>query len=110
MCIRDRLRKEVDFKEFVIMNHFRAKSVQDLADMRRIDIRKFNKLFKETFNVPPYTWMLDRKAEMIEERLADPTVPFKDIMEEFRFSSPSHFLSLIHILRAPSGLSKTRSQ
>ena len=85
------LRKEVDFKEFVIMNHYRAKSVQDLADMRRIDIRKFNKLFKETFNVPPYTWMLDRKAEMIEERLADPTVPFKDIMEEFRFSSPSHF-------------------
>lgn len=85
------LRKEVDFKEFVMMNHYRAKSVQELADMRRIDIRKFNKLFKETFNVPPYTWMLDRKAEMIDERLADPTVPFKDIMDEFKFSSPSHF-------------------
>lgn len=85
------LRKEVDFKEFVMMNHFRAKSVQELAELRGIELRKFNKLFKETFNTPPYSWMLDQKADLIEERLADPTVPFKDIMEEFRFSSPSHF-------------------
>lgn len=85
------LRREVDFKEFVMMNHFRAKSVQDLADMRGLELRKFNKLFKETFNEPPYAWMLDQKAEMIEERLADPTVSFKEIMEEFHFSSPSHF-------------------
>lgn len=85
------LRKEVDFKEFVMMNHHKAKTVQDLADMRQIDIRKFNKQFKETFNEPPYTWMLDRKAEMIDERLSDPTVPFKEIMEEFQFSSASHF-------------------
>lgn len=85
------LRKEVDFKEFVMMNHYRAKSVQELAELRDMDLRKFNKLFKETFNTPPYTWMLEQKADLIEERLADPTVPFKDIMEEFRFSSPSHF-------------------
>lgn len=85
------LRKEIDFKEFVMYNHFRVKSVQELADMRGIDIRKFNKQFKDTFNEPPYGWMLNKKAEMIEERLADPTVPFKDIMEEFQFSSPSHF-------------------
>lgn len=85
------LRKEVDFKEFVMMNHYRAKSVQELAELCGMDFRKFNKLFKETFNAPPYTWMLDQKADLIEERLADPTVSFKDIMEEFRFSSPSHF-------------------
>ncbi|MBR8703537.1 helix-turn-helix domain-containing protein [Porphyromonas levii] len=85
------LRKEVDFKEFVMMNHYRAKSVQELAELRGMDLRKFNKLFKETFNVPPYTWMLEQKADLIEERLSDPTVPFKDIMDEFRFSSPSHF-------------------
>lgn len=85
------LRKEVDFKEFVMMNHYRAKSVQELAELRGMDLRKFNKLFKETFNAPPYTWMLDQKADLIEERLADLTVSFKDIMEEFRFSSPSHF-------------------
>lgn len=85
------LRKEVDFKEFVMMNHHRAKSVQELADLRGMELRKFNKLFKETFNIPPYSWMLDQKAELIKERLADPSIPFKDIMEEFRFSSPSHF-------------------
>lgn len=85
------LRREIDFKEFVIMNHFRVKSVQELADMRGMDLRKFNKLFKETFDQPPYSWMLEQKAHMIEERLADSTVSFNEIMEEFKFSSPSHF-------------------
>lgn len=85
------LRREVDFKEFVYQNHAHAKSVQELADMRGISIRTFNKVFKDTFNTPPYTWMLEQKAILIEERLADPTVSFQEIMEEFRFSSPSHF-------------------
>lgn len=85
------LRREVDFKEFVMQNHAYAKSVQELADMRGMSIRTFNKVFKDTFGQPPYSWMLDQKAGLIEERLADPTVSFQEIMEEFRFSSPSHF-------------------
>lgn len=85
------LRREVDFKEFVITNHFKARSVQELAEMRGISIRNFNKTFKETFNMPPYAWMLEEKAKMIEERLSDPTISFQEIMEEFQFSSPSHF-------------------
>lgn len=85
------LRREVDFKEFVMQNYAHAKSAQELADMRGISIRTFNKIFKETFDQPPYSWMLDQKALLIEERLADPTVTFQEIMEEFRFSSPSHF-------------------
>lgn len=85
------LRREVDFKEFVMQNYAHAKSAQELADMRGVSIRTFNKIFKETFDQPPYSWMLDQKAILIEERLADPTVTFQEIMEEFRFSSPSHF-------------------
>ena len=85
------LRKEIDFKEFVSQNFLRCDTVQDLADLRGQNVRQFKKEFSEAFNEPPYTWMLRQKAKYIDERLADPTVPFSDIVRDFRFSSPSHF-------------------
>lgn len=85
------LSREVDFKSFVIANFIKAKAVQDLADMRGVSLRTFNKEFKENFGKPPYTWMLEQRAKLIEERLADPSISFQEIMEEFGLSSPSHF-------------------
>lgn len=85
------LRREIDFKEFVVQNFLRVKTVQELADQRGMPIRVFKKRFQETFNVPPYTWMLQEKAKYIDQRLADPAIPFSEIIEEFGFSSPSHF-------------------
>lgn len=85
------LRREIDFKEFVYQNFLSCDTVQDLADLRGQNIRKFKKEFGEVFGMPPYTWMLKEKAKFIDERLADPTVPFSEIIEDFRFSSSSHF-------------------
>lgn len=85
------LRKEIDFKEFVNQNFLRCDTVQALADLRGQNLRQFKKEFSEAYNVPPYAWMLQQKAKFIDERLADPTVPFSEIVEDFRFSSPSHF-------------------
>lgn len=85
------LRQEIDFKEFVVQNFLRAKTVQDLADQRGMPVRVFKKRFQETFNVPPYTWMLQEKAKYIDRQLADAAVPFSEIIKEFGFSSPSHF-------------------
>ena len=91
MLLAPLLRKEIDFKEFVNQNFLRCDTVQDLADLRGQNVRQFKKEFAEAFNIPPYTWMLQQKAKFIDERLADPTVPFQEIVEAFRFSSPSHF-------------------
>lgn len=85
------LRHEVDFKSFIVNNFMSAKSVEDLAHLRGMSLRKFNKVFKDNFGVPPYTWMLERRAELVKERLADASVSFQEIMEEFKLSSPSHF-------------------
>lgn len=85
------LQREVDFKEFVIHNFLRVGTVQELADLRGQSLRQFKKDFQEAFNIPPYTWMLQEKAKFIDERLSDPTVPFSEIIEDFGFSSPSHF-------------------
>lgn len=85
------LQREVDFKEFVIHNFLRVSTVQELADLRGQSLRQFKKDFQEAFNTPPYTWMLQEKAKFIDERLSDPTVQFSEIIEDFGFSSPSHF-------------------
>lgn len=85
------LRREIDFKEFVVQNFLRVKTVQELADQRGMPLRVFKKRFQETFGIPPYTWMLQEKAKYIDRRLADPSVPFSEIIKEFGFSSPSHF-------------------
>lgn len=85
------LRREIDFKEFVVQNFLRVKTVQELADQRGMPLRIFKKRFQETFGAPPYTWMLQEKAKYIDQRLADPSVPFSEIIKEFGFSSPSHF-------------------
>lgn len=85
------LHQEIDFKEFVVQNFLRAKTVQDLADQRGMPVRVFKKKFQESFNMPPYTWMLQEKAKYIDLQLADAAVPFSEIIKEFGFSSPSHF-------------------
>lgn len=85
------LREEIDFKEFVLTNYLRVNTVQELAQKKGITLRLFNKLFKEAFNATPYQWMLEQKGEVIKERLSRREVPFTDIIEEFGFSSPSHF-------------------
>lgn len=84
------LRREIDFKEFVTQNFLRCETVQDLADLRGQNIRLFKRDFQAAFNMPPYAWMLQQKAKLIDERLADPTVPLSEIIRDFRFSSPSH--------------------
>ncbi|MDO4771220.1 AraC family transcriptional regulator [Porphyromonas sp.] len=85
------LRDEVDFKEFVINNYSKVSTVQELAQLRNMSLRVFNKTFKDTFNMPPYQWMLNQKGIQIEKKLAQKSVSFADIIEQFGFSSPSHF-------------------
>ncbi len=85
------LREEVDFKEFVINNFDKVSTVQELAELRNMSLRVFNKLFKDTFNMPPYQWILLQKGKQIERKLAQKSIPFAEIIEEYGFSSPSHF-------------------
>lgn len=85
------LKEEVSFKEFIMNNHDKVSTVQELAEMRNMSLRVFNKIFKDTFDTPPYQWMLAQKSKIIERKLAQKEIPFSDIIQEFNFSSPSHF-------------------
>lgn len=85
------LSQEVSFKEFVLKNFNDVSTVQELADLSKMPLRLFNKMFMDTFEMTPYQWILQQRGELIKQRLLDPKVSFADIIKEFKFSSPSHF-------------------
>lgn len=91
MLLAPLLKEEIDFKRFVLDNFLHAKTVEELAEKLGMPERDFKKKFQETFRMPPYSWMLKEKAKHIDSLLADPEIPFSDIIENYGFSSPSHF-------------------
>lgn len=85
------LNKTVHFKDFVIRNYHRVKTVEELSDLYGCSLRSFNRKFKEYFDDSPYNWMLKQKARHVRGYILNPDIPFSNIIKEFKFSSPSHF-------------------
>ena len=85
------LDKAVSFKDFVMANYENFKTVEELADLYGCSQRTFNRYFQNTFNDSPYNWMMKQKTQKVEELLTTTKTPFKTIIEDYNFSSPSHF-------------------
>lgn len=84
------LGKSLDFRSKVMAHYPQAKTVRDLAAICHYSEGHFNELFTAEFGEPPYRWMQKQKAKHIIGRLLDPSVPLKEIVYEFDFSSQSH--------------------
>jgi AraC-like DNA-binding protein len=83
--------KNLDFKNIVLANYLSASSVKELAQICNYSLSSFNRIFKKNFNENPYFWLQNQKIKYIARRLSDKNVPLGQIIDEFRFSSPSHF-------------------
>ncbi|MGV8090941.1 MAG: helix-turn-helix transcriptional regulator [Mangrovibacterium sp.] len=81
----------IDFKDFVLDNYRKVKTVEELADLHHLSVRSFSRKFKKYFGDSPYRWMLEQKSRHIKVKLMDHSVFLNDIIEEYGFSSPSHF-------------------
>lgn len=68
-----------------------AKNAKDLARLMGYSVDTFYKVFSSHFNESPYQWMLQQRSTFIKERLMEEDVPVKVIVDEFGFSSQSHF-------------------
>ncbi len=79
------------FVELVLDNYLKVKTAKELANLLGYGNKTFEKLFKENFDNTPYQWMQDRKAKQIQQRLMNPSIPLKQIMYEFKFTTSSHF-------------------
>jgi AraC-like DNA-binding protein len=80
-----------DFRDNVLKNCIRARTVKELAESCNCSVPSFNRLFKSNFGDSPYRWLQNRKMKHIVSRLSDMNTPLVNIIDEFGFSSPSHF-------------------
>lgn len=83
--------QDADLKNFILINCYRAKNVQELAQLCGYSMSGFKRLFKEIFNEPVYRWMLQQKAERLRLKLAEEEVNLKEVSDDFGFSSTAHF-------------------
>lgn len=83
--------EEVPFKSLVLAHYMKAHDTQEFADLCGYGVITFRRIFKEEFGVSVYQWLIQKHSEHILYRLSFPYIPFRDIMEEFNFSSPQQF-------------------
>jgi len=81
----------LDFKNIVLSNYLNASSVKELAHICNYSLSSFNRIFKKNFQENPYIWLQNQKVKYIIGRLSDKNIPLGQIIDEFKFSSPSHF-------------------
>ena len=65
--------------------------VKELANLMGYGINSFRVKFKENFGIPAYQWLLNEKAKRILKCLTTEGEDFKSIIDDFDFSSHSHF-------------------
>lgn len=83
--------KCLDFKSKVMTYYPRAKTAEELANLCGYERTTFQRLFKEHFGQSPYQWILKQMSNHIYGKLLDKTIPIKQIVEDFGFSSQAHF-------------------
>ena len=85
------LSKDIQFKKFVMNNHFNAKNVQELAKFANYSTSGFIKKFQKCFNDSPYNWMQKQKARQISVEINRGVKSLQEIANEYKFSSYQHF-------------------
>lgn len=83
--------ENIPFKSLVLTHYRKAEYTDTLAEMCGYPLYTFRRLFKKEFGVSVHKWLMMKRAEHIRHRLSLPYIPFSDIIEEFRFSSPQQF-------------------
>lgn len=85
------------FEKLVEANYMKAKNVKELANLMGYGINSFRVKFKETFGIPPYQWLLNKKAKLILSNLIKNGDDFKKIIDDFGFTSHSHLYKFCKI-------------
>ncbi|MDR1091240.1 MAG: AraC family transcriptional regulator [Prevotella sp.] len=79
------------FKGFVLQNYMNVDSVTELAELSGMRRTIFDIRFREVFGMSARQWMLRQIAKHIRYKAMDPEVTIRDIMDEFKFNSATHF-------------------
>jgi AraC-like DNA-binding protein len=80
-----------DFKSFVLRNYRDVENVSELVDLSDMGRTAFDCKFREVFGESARQWMLKQMAMRIRYKAMDPEITIKDVMNEFKFNSATHF-------------------
>lgn len=79
------------FHYFVMQNHHKVKTVEELAQLGGYSITTFRRMFKNLFNEPAYEWMLKQKRTGIIDDLVNAQLSISQISNKYGFDTLSHF-------------------
>ncbi len=80
-----------EFERLIAENYMKAKTVTDLAQLVGCGVNSFRMKFKKAFGIPAYEWLMQEKSKRLLVSMANCKDSFKNIIDEFDFSSHSHF-------------------
>ncbi|NDW18212.1 AraC family transcriptional regulator [Dysgonomonas sp. 216] len=85
-------KEDVYFKKLVLENCLKVKNVAELAQIVNYSTSGFIKKFTRSFNESPYRWLSQYKADRVLTELHSTEKTFKEITDEYHFSSIPHFI------------------
>ena len=83
--------KEIDFKDFVMRNHTKVDNIEQLISLSNLGRSRFFSKFNEVFGMTAKQWMLKQKNQQILEKMTEPGIYIKDVVEELGFDSQVYF-------------------
>jgi AraC-like DNA-binding protein/mannose-6-phosphate isomerase-like protein (cupin superfamily) len=81
----------VQFSEFVRLNHLRLRTVGAMAAELNMSNHQFTLRFRKVMGISPREWIQEQKARSIYHSLCQSEVPIKEVATEYDFS-PSNFI------------------
>lgn len=91
LFFREFLGESHSFKHYVLMNVDECGTLDELIANSNMSRSTFVRHFREVFKEAPSKWMLRRKMENIIRDIRFTSVPFAELSEKFKFSSPAYF-------------------
>lgn len=79
------------FQYFVLKNHNKVKTVEELAKLGGYSITTFRRIFNSVFHQPVYEWMQERRKEGIIYDLQQTDASISEICYKYGFESLPHF-------------------
>ena len=85
-------KEDIYFKKFILENCLSVKSITELARIANYSTSGFIKKFTRCFDASPYRWIVQYKADRILNDIHSSDKSFKEICDDYNFSSMPHFI------------------
>ena len=79
------------FHYFVLQNHAKVKTVEELAQLGGYTVATFRRIFNSVFHQPVYEWMMERRKESVVYELRYTDASISEICYKYGFESLPHF-------------------